>query len=176
MCLCIPIWLAATFTALPAPPPQEAGTQLASPASQPASQPANASATLRKPEQARILEQLIRDAERPRPIIPDSSTDVRPADSERDRGLLLEGTILVERQGRLIRSDERSLFEMRLESDGANRTLEILPNAWLEAMEREAATGASEFIITAEVTRYRGENYLIVRKVRRVRTHGNLSP
>ncbi len=148
-------------------------------ASQPASAPARTTdteASLRRPEQARILEQLIRDAERPRPIIPESTPGLPQAEARDASGLLLEGTMLVERAGRLIRSADRASFEFKLESDATARTLQILPNAWLEAMEREATGGTGEFIVTAEVMRYRGENYLLLRKVRRQIAHGNLSP
>lgn len=142
--------------------------------SQPTTNPAPSAAT-RKPEQARILEQLIRDAERPRPIIPDATPGKAPGKAT-NGSLLLEGTMIVERAGRLIRAGDQLLFETRLEDQDTARKLPLVPNAWLESMEGEAAAGNTEFIVTAEVTRYRGQNYLIVRKARRQVAHGNLGP
>lgn len=151
----------------------------------PASQPGGAepptttssapSTATRKPEQARILEQLIRDAERPRPIIPDATPGKAPGKAT-NGSLLLEGTMIVERAGRLIRAGDQLLLETRLEDQDPPRKLPLVPNAWLESMEGEAAAGNLDFIVTAEVTRYRGQNYLIVRKARRQVAHGNLSP
>jgi hypothetical protein len=54
--------------------------------------------------------------------------------------------------------------------------MEFNKNRWLEAMEAEAEAGVTEFIISAEVTRYRGRNYLNLLKYRRQISHGNLTP
>ncbi|MEP0848528.1 MAG: hypothetical protein HRF50_17110 [Phycisphaerae bacterium] len=158
----------------PSPAEQVAASQPAGAESRPTTSPAR-SAAMRKPEQARILEQLIRDAERPRPIIPDA-TAAQARGKATNGSLLLEGTMIVERAGRLIRAGEQLLLETRLDGQDSPRKLPLVPNAWLEAMEGEAAAGNTEFIVTAEVTRYRGQNYLIIRKARRQVAHGNLSP
>lgn len=174
-CNAIIVTILAALWASPAAP--QSAPPEDQPQEQPSTQPADPQpSTLRRPEQARILEQLIRDAERPRPVIPDISTPLRAPDGRHSPDLLPEGTMLVERAGRLLRSGDRVAFEMQLEPPIGTQTLRLLPNAWLESMEREAAQGISDFVISAEVTRYRGENYLLVRKVRRHHSHGNLGP
>jgi hypothetical protein len=159
--------------------PQEAdATQ--PPATQPTSQPAEPRSTLRKPSQARILENLLNRADRPLPI--KAQTRLEPAESSSDPGvqrfpLLLEGTFLPERPGRLVREEGRARFVFIADgSAAATRSMPILESQLLETMEREAEAGFSEFIISAEVTRYRGQNYLLLRKVLRRTEHGNLGP
>lgn len=149
------------------------------PASQPATQPAEQQTTLRKPEQARMLQILLDQQDRPVPIKAQTAlSGGGPGESAPDRiPLLLEGTLLVERPGRLSRDEERPKFTFRSESGSAGpRAMPILESQLLETMEREADAGFNEFIITAEVTRYRGQNYLLLRKVLRRTEHGNLSP
>jgi len=46
----------------------------------------------------------------------------------------------------------------------------------LEVMENEFETGVTEFVVTAELTRYRDRNYLLLRKCQRRISHGNLAP
>lgn len=156
----------------------DAGQQPSSsePTSQPATRP-----SLRHPVQARIYEELLRDAEQSRhtPLLPvDPETGRTAAETGSGVPLLLEGTVLIERAGQLIRSGDRS--EFRFEPGGrageTSDTMEILKNRWLEAMEREAEAGVQEFVISAEVTRYRDRNYLLLRKYRRPISHGNLGP
>ena len=148
------------------------------PASQPASQPATRTSP-RKPEQARILEDLLRDVEghRAKPILsvlPDSAG----GEAADGAGLMLEGTVLIERSGRLVRIGSRSEFHFTADTPGddTQNMMEILKNRWLEAMEAEAEAGVKGFVISAEVTRYRGRNYLLLRKYRRQLSHGNLGP
>lgn len=156
----------------PAPPPE----------SQPASsQPGASGTTLRKPPQAAILRGLLRREERPAPIRPqDPGTGATQPEAGKDASgqpLLLEGTLLVERPGRLVIEGDRAKFVLQAGADSqATQSLEILPNQLLEAMEREAQGGMGDFIVTAEVTRYRDRNYLILRKILRRVAHGNLSP
>lgn len=157
--------------------PQSADTQ-------PATRPADGSGTLRKPAQAEILKNLLGRDERPTPIRPqDPATRVGGSPTPTGgatadgRSLLLEGTFLVERPGRLVHEDGHAKLVLSPDVEGKGpRTIEILPNQLLEAMEREADAGFSEFIVSAEVTRYKGVNYLILRKILRRVEHGNLSP
>ncbi|MBU0638221.1 MAG: hypothetical protein KKB50_05090 [Planctomycetes bacterium] len=138
--------------------------------------------TLRKPEQAQILEQLIRERDRPEPILPQSEraeglvsdNGVGPSEAG---GLLLDGTTLVERPGRFVRLGDRAEFVFRPRT-GEDRTvrMEILENRLLEAMEAEVEKGTTEFVISAEVTRYQGRNYLLLRKLLKRVGHGNLGP
>jgi hypothetical protein len=152
------------------------------PASQPASEPAVRSAP-RNPTQARILEELLRGTEprQAKPILPVTPGGSSAPGAETPNGnasLLLEGTVLIERAGRLVRLGDRVEFHFKGGSPAENAAdaMEFNKNGLLEAMEAEAAAGVEEFIISAEVTRYRGANYLLLRKYRRQIAHGNLSP
>ncbi len=146
-----------------------------------ASQPASRRATRPSlPTQARIYEQLLRDTEPARPTIMSVNPD-RPAAStgKENPDLMLEGTVLAERSGRLVRSGENTAFRFAPGEVGDNKAplvLEFNKNGLLEAMEREAEAGVSDFVISAEVTRYRGRNYLNLLKYSARIDHGNLSP
>ncbi|RMF84417.1 MAG: hypothetical protein D6744_03145 [Planctomycetota bacterium] len=155
--------------------------------SQPAAtQPADRSASqpLPRPQQAEIYRELLREQERPTRTLPQpaSAAPIQPALSssapqKSPDGLLLEGSLIIDRPGRLVRSADRSEFRLIVdESDPEPRTLEILKNGLLEMMEREAESGIEKFYITARVTRYRDSNYLYLLKYRRQISHGNLSP
>ena len=179
-------WMLATVCALlltgPSQETPQSETKAAS--TQPVTQPTEGSTTLRKPAQAEILKNLLGRDERPTPIRPQ-----QPATQPGPRGtpsagvaadgrpLLLEGTFLVERPGRLVHEDGHAKLVLNPEAGGKGpRTIEILPNQLLEAMEHEAGAGFTDFIVSAEVTRYKGTNYLILRKILRRVGHGNLSP
>jgi hypothetical protein len=157
---------------------QQAGAQQVE--SQPTTQPAEAAGTLRKPAQADILRGLLRQAERPTPIRPVEVGPGQPQGPARGadgQPLILEGTMIVERRGRLVHEEGRAKFVLHADVDSpAPRTLEIVPSQLLEAMEREEQAGFAEFIITAEVTRYKDRNYLILRKILRRVGHGNVGP
>lgn len=145
-------------------------------ASQPAQEPPR---TARRPVQAEILEALLRDREAQKPIQPvDPSAPAGQAGATPETAnLLLEGSILVDRAGRLVRKQERAEFEFVGQTgDQALPPMIILESQYLEAMEREADAGAREFVITAEVTRYKGRNYLRLLKLTRRLENGNLSP
>jgi len=153
-------------------------------ATQKASDPDEAGSTLRKPAQAEILRNLLQQQERRQPIRsqePGADAESSPAraagvDAE-GHPLLLEKTFLVERPGRLVHEGKVAKFVFRVGADSeATRTMEILPNQLLETMEREAEAGFTAFIISAEVTRYRGRNYLLLRKVLRRVGSENLRP
>jgi hypothetical protein len=152
---------------------QKPATQQAPAANQPASQPAG-----RTPEQAGVLKELLRSVDRPAAVAPEPIRSSTPSPTaKRDEALELEGTRIVDRPGRLIRGGERSSFKFTTADEKAFAApLELLPNSWLEYLEREAESGEAEFIITAEVTRYRGRNYLLIMNYRRQISHGNLTP
>ncbi len=153
----------------PAEPPAE---------TQPASRPSEGRTTLRKPAQSEILRNLLARTDRPTaiaPQTPESPGEVRPGEGGMPP-LLLEGTMLVERPGRLIHEEGRARFAFLDGDNRATRTLDLLENQLLELMEREAQAGFNEFVISAEVTRYRDRNYLLVRKLLRRVEHGNLGP
>jgi hypothetical protein len=178
-------WILATVCALlqTGPSQDKAPAKDKPSATQPATRPADGNSTLRKPAQAEILKSLLGRDERPTPIHPQ---DPAPRDGARPtptgaavdgRTLMLEGAFLVERPGRLVHEDGRAKLVISPEAEGKGpRTLEILPNQLLEAMEHEAEAGFTEFIVSAEVTRYKDANYMILRKMLRRVGHGNLSP
>jgi hypothetical protein len=161
----------------PQPPEPSADTQAAT-------RPADSTSTLRRPVQADILRNLLGRDERPTPIRPLT----RPATDGRSQApsagidaeghpLLLEGTFLSERPGRLVHESGRPMFVFHVEGDDRPaRSIEIMENQLLEAMERETEAGFSEFIISGEVTRYKDRNYLLLRKILRRVGHGNLGP
>jgi hypothetical protein len=156
------------------------GVQQAADVQPAASQPAKRESTLRKPEQAQILEHLLGQKDVV-PLQPRSAPGQRPesggANGPGAERLLLEGTLLVERPGRYVEEGGRAVFICRVHAeDAAPRKMPILENQLLETMEREAEAGFSEFIVSAEITRYRGKNYLLLKKVLRRASHGNLSP
>ena len=126
-----------------------------------------------------ILRNLLDQEDRPAPIQPQSgpAPATEAALGSDGQPLLVEGTSLVERPGRLVHEDDKSKFVFNIGgSDQKTRKMEILENQLLETMEQEAEAGFAEFIISAQVTRYRGQNYLLLRKVLRRVSHGNLSP
>ena len=129
-----------------------------------------------------ILEELLRDVEqaRPTPILSDVAAGPKAIEDDSHAGisLLPDGYPLSERAGRLHRSGTRLEFYFTSGSPApdAPDVMEFNKNRWLEAMEAEAEAGVEEFIISAEVTRYRGQNYLNLWKYRRQISHGNLSP
>lgn len=150
------------------------------PGTQPAPSTPAPSGAARRPEQAEVLRGLLQRQDRPSPTpIPPTDPIVPLADrglAPDGQPLLLEGSFIVERAARIDRSDEQTAFLLSLDGDGATRRFKAAPNQMLEAIEREAERGADEFIISAEITRYRGENYLVLRKALRRTPHGNLGP
>lgn len=170
---CLPAWLVLALLALPQENPQEPAS------TQPATAP---SRTFRHPRQEEILRALRTQMNTVRPPIAPEDPDEpqrrgRAGTEPPGRKLLLEGTILYERPGRLLISPRGP--EMQLLSDESGRSLPPMPlnrNQLLEIMEREAMTGGAEFVITARVERYRGENWLTVLKAVKRVGHGNLAP
>ncbi len=82
--------------------------------------------------------------------------------------LFPEGHYIADRRGRLISSNDFWLFVF--ESDGkalADPPIKILPNRWLEKMEADVAASRESLIfrISGEVTTYRGQNFILLRKV-----------
>lgn len=130
--------------------------------------------TQRRPGQAEVLESLLR-RERSAPIFP---TDREGAGVTPDRdGLLLDGDILRDRPGRISRTGDRTEFVLIPdEGHGSPQSFPLLENQWLELMEEQADLGFTQFRISAEITRYRGQNYLLLRKVLRVVENRNLAP
>jgi hypothetical protein len=146
--------------------------------SQPATQPADSS--LRRPQQVEVLKGLLGRQDRAAPVRPEPQKrgpESAPSAGADGQGLLLEGAFLSERSGRLVHEGGRAKFVFNVDGAGQSpRSIDILENQLLEAMEREAESGFGDFIISAEVTRYQGRNFLLLRKILRRVDHGNLGP
>lgn len=80
------------------------------------------------------------------------------------------GMMVWNREGRLVREKESDWWLFRMESEKLNPTeqpMRILPNRLLEAMEDDLDHSPVEsirFLISGEVTQYRGRQYLLIRK------------
>ncbi len=147
------------FTLL-APPPQS--TQPATAPGLPASQ----RASVRDVRQLDIYRKLLRERDAAQPLLPTHDPSHDDDAQTTAGGLLLEGTMLVQKSGRLVREAERSLFEFdALGIRNAPSSFELVRNALLETAENAAERGGNQFTITAEVTRYRGRNLLILKQV-----------
>lgn len=88
--------------------------------------------------------------------------------SQMRQKLLPEGYYIANRRGRLLQGDVFWVFTF--ESDGKNLSdppIKVLPNRWLEKMESDVRTSPDPIIfrISGEVTCYRGQNFLLLRKV-----------
>jgi len=162
-------------------PKAGAGTPASQPvASQPttsqaASGPSRTAAPPKGPELSAPLKEVMRELERRGgkrvlPVSPGKQGTI-------EKTAFAEGTPLRDRLGRVYRVGER--IEIQLSSEDGkseSKTLELLKNSWLEYLEREMESGATEVIVTGDVTAYRGKNYLLLLSYRRQVEHGNLSP
>ncbi len=84
--------------------------------------------------------------------------------------VMREGTLIVDRTGRIHKSADGQWMEFSFDSDGAamkDPPVVLLPNLKLMAIENELARGGRElrFRITGSVTEYRGRNYILLDKV-----------
>ncbi len=145
----------------------------------------------RRPSAVEILQELMKKKQS-RPVImptdpatPSEAAHYRPPTASRpsvspskaERPLHPDGSMITDRIGRLVRRDDGWFFVF--ESEGKvlrEPPMEILPNQDLQTMEITSANGTKpvKFKVTGEVTTYRGENYLLLRKVLVVHDMGNL--
>lgn len=175
-------WISASALCLAAAIASARQAQEPPPSPPPTTQPAEPTAPAPIPDEAQLIRDLLRSREKTAPLSPQEpgspaqtlAPTTQPATD--DPGLLPDGTLIVERQGRLIWEDGKPLFVSLLPQTGESETLALLPNRLLEAMEAAAEHTESQFIISAEVTLYRGRNFLLLRKVLRRVEHGNLGP
>jgi hypothetical protein len=154
---------------------QDAPTIVEPPTTQPTTEPSN-----RTKSADQLLSQLLRpgnpSAARPLQAIPDG----QGFDAGSGRGsvapnaptlhLLREGTYLVDRVGRLNRTDDGTAAQLTFDSDGKamqDPPVLILPNLKLMAMENAVSSTNRDlrFRITGVVTEYRGHNYVLLEKV-----------
>lgn len=160
----------------PAPPSTQPGAASGGATSKPAGD-----AGLRRPQQAEVLKNLLSRQDRPVPV-PIEPVNEKSTPADRGIGpdgqpLLLEGSFIVERPGRVERDGDGFVFAFLLDpSSSQMRRMRIVPNQLLETIEYELTGGFEEFIVSGEILRYRGQNFLLVRKVLRRTPHGNLSP
>ena len=82
--------------------------------------------------------------------------------------LLPDGSRIVDRPGRLTSEGEYFTYSFESRGQGApEMPLRLLPNRLLEDMEIASAGGTKHivFVVSGEVTEYRGVNYLLVQKL-----------
>lgn len=133
-----------------------------------------------EPSYAEILKALQKETRRvPRPVTPPSdpsghrrAVPVLPRDENPVRApartLLPDGSRLVDRSGRLTREGDYFTFSFEDRGQGAPELpIRLLPNRLLEDMEIVSAGGTKPivFVVSGEVTEYRGVNYLLIQKL-----------
>lgn len=85
-----------------------------------------------------------------------------------DRKLMPDGARIVDRAGRLTRDGDYLTFTFESRGEGPIEVpLRLLPNRLLENMEQIAEDGRKSvvFVVSGEVTEYRGVNYLLLEKL-----------
>ncbi|GJM26878.1 MAG: hypothetical protein DHS20C16_32930 [Phycisphaerae bacterium] len=134
-----------------------------------------------------VLKQFERDRPKARPLLPGSRPGTEVVrdtigddDPRRTPARLPEGYFLVDRAGRLTREGPWFVFNFTGDNNPAatpDPPMRLLPNRMLERMIRESkgSTTSVEFIVSGEVTDFMGENHLLLRKLLRKRSVGNLS-
>lgn len=157
--------------------------------SQPASRPATAQdpEPRREPSSTEILRKLQEESRREaKGIVRGGVPGTRPEPIEQDPGnaiaplegkLLPDGSRLVDRSGRLAKAEDYMTFSFESRGKGApERPIRLLPNRLLEDMEMYSEGGAKPvvFVISGEVTEYRGVNYLLIQKLLVRPSTGNL--
>jgi hypothetical protein len=87
--------------------------------------------------------------------------------------ILSEGTILIDRVGRLARAADGQNWELTLEAD--NRVMKdppmlVLPNKMLTAMQLAVSSQSADlkFRISGELTEYNGRNYILIQKAAQI--------
>ena len=133
-----------------------------------------------------IIQQLLQNKPRRAVVLPQSMPSAAPAstagpvaegDAPAAQQLWAEETMLVDRPGRVVPSDKFWTFSF--EDKGSPQTrkpIRLLPNRMLE---NAVAAGGDKtlgvvLVVSGEVTEYRGNNYLLLRKVLVQRDMGNL--
>jgi len=168
-----------------------AATTAQSPTTQPAPDtavvvPTTQPARQTVPSASEVLDQLLKTRPKHQPIEPvEPGVEVRrsaaPSPSvspnQDDLRLLPDGSMLVDRPGRLVREGDGWTFVIETAGEVVReRPLRLLPCRMLEQMEIAAAGGTAPviFVVSGEVTEYRGANYLLLRKLLVRRDMGNV--
>ncbi|MCK5270204.1 MAG: hypothetical protein KAJ46_05435, partial [Sedimentisphaerales bacterium] len=92
------------------------------------------------------------------------------------RGKWKDGSLIVDRVGRLIFDPQGGRFQFTFEADGAalaEPPIIIHPNLLLKEMERSVGTNI-KYRITGQVSKYRDKHYILMRKVLIRHGTGNL--
>lgn len=128
-----------------------------------------------------LLREFQKDRPRATPILPTGSPDEeileRDLTSPVTGRRMPDGYFLVDRVGRLTREGDWWIFVFEGESPAhPEPPLKLLPNQLLERMviASEGATSSSVFVVSGEVTEFKSENYLLLRKLLHRRSMGNL--
>lgn len=84
--------------------------------------------------------------------------------------LIREGTLIVDRTGRLTKSTDGTTAELTFDADGKalkDPPMIILPNLKLAQMETAVSNSTRDmrFKVTGSVTEYKGRNYILLEKV-----------
>jgi len=135
----------------------------------------------RAPSYSEILKELQKETRGPGRIIvprrhPDQAggrrTSIDPGPSNAiqpvERKLMPDGSRIVDRTGRLTREGNLFTFSFESRSKGApDMPIRLLPNRLLEDMEIFSDGGERPivFVISGEITEYRGVNYLLLQKL-----------
>lgn len=192
ICLALSAW--AQEAPPPAQQPDQPQTEKAPPedmtADESASEPTEGTETDQAPRTPRqpSADEIIREFQRQRPtavpILPSGDEDeinVRAAPGTapgvKTRPRLPDGYMLLDRTGRIVQEGQWWAFIFESDSDAhPEPPMKLLPNRALERMVRESRGGLDTvvFIVSGEVTDFRGDNYLLPRKVLRKRDLGNL--
>jgi len=156
----------------PVPPPISATTQPLVTTPPPSTRPTNRTAeeTLRQMlqpqgESARPL----RPVEEAPPAVDATSGTGATAPGGTPQKVLREGTLLLDRVGRLTRGDDGKTFEFTLDADGRRMNdapMILLPNRRLMQLENQVQSSYRDLKIRAsgEVMEYRGRNYLLLQR------------
>lgn len=126
-----------------------------------------------------LLNQMLKPAEAARrPLLPEVKSSLKDATSGKgavapeapEMPLLREGTFIVDRTGRLVKSSKTpGTYEFAFDTDGRvlkDPPLVLLPNSRLEAMENQITAWDKpvRFQVTGVVTTYKGRNGLLVER------------
>lgn len=155
----------------PAPKPSEKDPDAAEPKD-------SAAEEVRIPSQPSpedIIKAFQRDRPVNRPVRPKGL--YRPIPADQSGSLLREGEFINNLAGRLARDSNWWTLVFESDSPDAPRPpMRLLPNQQVERLvrETEASSESPTFVVSGEVTLFESENYLLLRKVLRRRSMGNL--
>lgn len=141
--------------------------------------PGPASQSARPPTAEEIIDQLMKEAPGSvlRPRAASGSPASAPAETVARRATQPEGTLVPETPGRLVGATDGWSFVRESRGDRPMpEVYNLLPNRLLEVMVSASRGGTRPliFLISGELTEYRGQNHLLVRKVLIRRDMGNV--